>query len=457
MKTQITTDITIIGAGLTGLTMAYYLKKFGVSVCLVEKEESPGGVIHSYNENGFIFESGPNTGVIGNIELIELFDDLATLCELETANQASKKRLIWKNKRWRALPSGPISALFTPLFSIKDKLNILFEPFRKRGKYADETIAELVLRRLGKSYLNYAVDPFISGIYAGDPSRLVTRFALPKLYMLEQQYGSFIKGGIKKAKEPKTEKEKKVTREVFSIKGGLSNLTNALYSSIGKETVILNALDVKISQNKNKFITSYSDKQKNEFEIKSSKVITTINATSLPHLLSFISEHKLAPISKLNYAGVVQVAVGYNHWNGMPLDSFGGLVPSIERQNILGMLFPSSIFADRCPKGGALISVFMGGMRRPEMIEKTDKEIEEIAMQQIQFMLKPNNSTPTLIKIYRYKQGIPQYDASSDARLNAITTLEKEYPGLILAGNIRDGIGMADRVKQAINISFFNK
>src|SRR5665647_1256793 len=180
-------------------------------------------------------EAGPNTGVVSQPEIMELFDDLSGDCAIEIANPDAKKRLIWKDGKWHPLPSGLFQAITTPLFSTYDKFRILGEPFRKKGTNPDETIADLVLRRMGKSYLDYAVDPFISGIYAGDPSKLVTRFALPKLYQLEQNYGSFIGGTIKKSSEPKDERSKRATREVFSAKGGLQNLINALVKSIGKK------------------------------------------------------------------------------------------------------------------------------------------------------------------------------------------------------------------------------
>jgi protoporphyrinogen/coproporphyrinogen III oxidase len=120
-------------------------------------------------------------------------------------------------KKWEPLPSGIIKGITTPLFTFPDKLRLLGEPFRKKGENPNETLADLVLRRMGKSFLDYAIDPFILGIYSGDPAKLVTKFAFPKLYRLEQDYGSFIKGALKKAKEPKTEREKKATKEIFSV------------------------------------------------------------------------------------------------------------------------------------------------------------------------------------------------------------------------------------------------
>ncbi|NOQ25120.1 MAG: protoporphyrinogen oxidase [Bacteroidales bacterium] len=444
-------DIVVLGAGLSGLTTAFYLSKAGKKVLLIEKDNRTGGVINTVKQDEFIFETGPNTGIIGTTELVELFDDLKDKIKPEAANPKANNRWIWKNKNWHALPSGFISAVFTPLFSLKDKFRILGEPFRKPGLNPDESVAELVLRRMGKSFLNYAIDPFISGIYAGDPSKLVTKYALPKLYNLEQNYGSFIKGALKKKKEPKTEIEKRVSREVFSVKGGLKNLTDAITQEIGYENILLNSSDVEVKPNGKGFITNLLS-NKNPIEIQSDIVITTVDASNLTNLLSFLQEDEMKDLTNLNYAKVVQAVVCYNNWKGIELNAFGGLVPSKENRNSLGILFPSTLFADRAPKEGAIISVFMGGVKKPEIIEMTDNEIEEIVLSEIAETLK-STQKPDLLTILRYKKAIPQYEASSGVRFNAIEQIQKKYPGLILAGNIRDGIGMADRVKQGKQVA----
>ena len=182
--------VVIIGAGLTGLTIAYLLKKQGANVKVLEKEDYAGGAIRTYRENGYIFEAGPNTGVVSYPEVTELFEMLGL--KIETANKSAEKRLILKNGQWYPLPSGVVSFMKTPLFAVSDKIRIMFEPFRKKGNNPNKSVASLSRRGIGESFLDYAVNPFISGIYAGDPEKLITKYALPKIYNLEQQYGSFI-------------------------------------------------------------------------------------------------------------------------------------------------------------------------------------------------------------------------------------------------------------------------
>ncbi|MDF1570769.1 MAG: protoporphyrinogen oxidase [Bacteroidales bacterium] len=488
---KIEADSIIVGAGLTGLTVAFYLARAGQKVVVLEKTDHIGGVIRTIHQDGFIFETGPNTGVYSSPELVSLFDDLEGTAVPEFANAKGKQRWIWKKGQWHALPSGLGSAVGTPLFTIHDKFRILGEPFRKKGTDPYESVAQLVRRRMGKSFLEYAVDPFISGIYAGDPEKLVTRFALPKLYRLEQDYGSFIRGAMKKRREPRDELTRRATREVFSVKGGLQELTEALGNKIGRGQIITGTQDLKIIRRQKKYEAAFKTGGK-EYLVSSAHVVTTVPGPALENMFSFISTPALKPILDLRYAKVVQVIAAYRKWAGPPLNAFGGLIPSREKRDALGILFTSSIFNDRTPEGGAILSVFMGGDRRPGFIEKSDEEIRTLALQEItgtlgqqeitgspgqqeisgttgqqeiagtpgQQDLQPGQQQdlrallqPDFMKIFRYPYAIPQYEASTEQRLEAIEKMEAAYPGIHLAGNIRDGIGMADRVKQGYQVA----
>lgn len=447
-----TVDVTILGAGLTGLTTAYLLSQKRKSVRVIEKSDRTGGVINTLQEKGFTFETGPNTGSATNAEITKLFDSLGDSCEAELANQDAKYRWIWKGGKWNALPSGPISAISTPLFTLSDKFRILGEPFRKAGDNPNESVADMVVRRLGKSFLTYAVDPFISGVYAGDPTYLITRFALPRLYNLEHNYGSFVGGAIKKKKESKGIPDEQKIKGVFSVKGGLKNLITALEKSVKKENIYTSADSTSIRPDGELFtVRTVSGNQ--ELNWKSKYVILTGGSSQIGSLLPFLPAESYSAITALEYAKVVQAAVGFSDWQGIPIKAFGGLIPSAENRNALGILFPSSIFSNKAPNGGATLSVFLGGFRHPEMVEFSDQKTEEIVLKEISETLGVSGPKPDLISIHRYQAAIPQYGLSSEERYKQIEAIQKQYPGLLLAGNIRDGIGMADRIKQAYNIS----
>lgn len=440
-------EVVVIGGGLTGLVTAFWLRKKGVDALIIEKDNKPGGVIRTAREQGFVYETGPNTGVLSHPEVAMLFDELETKCKLEPADRSAKKRLIWKNNCWHPLPSGLMEAIKTPLFSKTDKFRILLEPFRKRGKDPFESLESMVKRRLGQSFLDYAIDPFISGIYAGDPSYLVPRYALPKLYALEQKYGSFIKGAVMKRLEKKDEMEKKVTREVFSVEGGLDNLTGALESEIGPQNIRTGVSGSVVTPFNNGYLISGNFRGK-ELEVQAQYVISTIGSFELAELLPFLNRDELSLINNLKYSGVIQITMGFNNWKGVDMKAFGGLVPSIEKRDILGILFPSSFLKKRAPDGGALLSVFMGGYRNPEMLGLPDDRIIDLALKETATMMQLDACEPDLLKLHRYKHAIPQYGMNSMQRIEAIVRLQSEHRGLILAGNIHEGIGMSDRIRQ---------
>ncbi len=447
-------DVVIIGGGLTGLTTALQLKKRGLTVVILEKSNRTGGQIATHREGEFLFESGPNTGSGASEEVMELYDSLSGRCEIEFAAKEAESRWIWKKGRFHPLPSSLMGGITTPLFTPWDKLRILGEPFRRRGSDPDETVAAMTIRRLGKSFLNYAVDPFLSGIYAGDPHTLITRYALPKLYNLEQQYGSFIGGSIQKARAAKRQPAGKTGKGIFSTRGGMEQLPRAMSAAIGNEDISLSLYGITVTPDRETgHWTTTAMHQGNPITYRSRHLVTTTGAHQLPELLPFVDSAEMAQITCLRYAPVIEVAVGVREVGKHRFNAFGGLIPSGEGEEFLGLLFPSSCFAGRSPEGGMLFSFFMGGMRNSSYIDLSDKEIEKRVIRAFHGMLRfPAGKEPDLIRIFRHRYAIPQYERSSEERLHTVTTLEKKYPGLHIAGNLRDGIGMSHRIIQGFRL-----
>ncbi len=447
-------DIVVLGAGLTGLSASYTLHKAGKKILVVDKNSRVGGVISTKEKNGFVYEEGPNTGVLGSIEMVELLEDLAPDCQLELGNENVSKRFILYKGKWQQLPSGLGKGITTPLFTWHDKFRILGEPFRKPGTKEDETLAELVKRRMGQSFLDYAIDPFILGVYAGDPAYLVPKYALPKLYNLEQDYGSFIGGSVKRMfGNKKTERDKKVTRKVFSIKGGLSNFMQTMHKRIGIDNFILGATDIRVNKLESGYQLNLKNANGELLEFQTEKVLTTMPAFELGASLPFVEPNLLEQLQNVFYAPVIEVAIGFNQWNGIPLDGFGGLIPFKEKRNILGVMYMSSLFEGRAPKDGALITVFIGGARKPELTELNDAEVKAMVGEEFKSLMGVDAFNPDLFEIMRHKRAIPQYGKESKERFEAVEKIREQYPGLIIGGNLHSGIGMADRAKQGVQLA----
>ena len=450
------TRVIIVGGGITGLSLAAVLAEREIPFVLLEKKKRLGGQIHTICDKGYTYELGPNTGSISTPEVIELFNFVAPEAVLEVASNDAKRRLIWKGRSFHALPSGLWSGITTPLFTFSDKLRLLGEPFRKRGTDPLESVGSLAERRMGKSFVDYAVDPFIGGIYAGNPYRIVTQYALPKLYRLEQDYGSFIGGALRKALNRQA-KDPRVTKEVFSAEGGLSRLIEALESKLKTKGSIITGAEIVHSDYapSTGWSVTYTDKHEEKHTVAADHYITTVRSDLLHSVLPNEIAPLLAPIEQLRYAPITEVIIGFDHLPEMRTKAFGGLVPSCENCSILGILFTAEMFRNRVPyEDSFLFNIFMGGDEKslnPD--EYSDEELLCIAERELRRMLSiPANRNASLQHIARYRKAIPQYDETSPARLERIREIEQAYPGLVLAGGIRDGIGLAARIAQGVSI-----
>ena len=64
--------------------------------------------------------------------------------------------------------------------------------------------------------------------------------------------------------------------------------------------------------------------------------------------------------------------------------AFGGLVPSCENRNVLGIVYPSAYFDERFPKDGMLFSFFIGGVKHVEFLQKSNVEVKELICEELQ-------------------------------------------------------------------------
>ena len=175
------------------------------------------------------------------------------------------KRYILRNNQLHALPTHPVALLKTKLFSPKAKLRLLAEPFsRKSHEGYYQSISEFVKRRLGQEFLDYAVNPFVAGIFAGNPDNLSVKSALPKLYQLEELYGGLIKGFIKGARERKKRAEQsKQSARMFSFKKGMQSFPEAIAAKIG-DNVRYNCKVERVVKSESKFKVLYRYNNRSE-------------------------------------------------------------------------------------------------------------------------------------------------------------------------------------------------
>ena len=223
-------SVAIIGAGITGLTLAFRLRQRGVPVTVYEASDRVGGVIQSIRRDGYLAEFGPNSILETSPKITSLIGDLGLNGRRLYSDPRAENRYLVRYRRPIVLSASPLKFLATPLFSWRAKLRLLREPFVPPSPPdVEENLADFVVRRLGREFLDYAINPLVSGIYAGDPARLSVKHGFPKLHALEQKYGSLIKGQIFGAKERRQRGEvSKQEAKKISFDDGLQVLPDTL-------------------------------------------------------------------------------------------------------------------------------------------------------------------------------------------------------------------------------------
>jgi oxygen-dependent protoporphyrinogen oxidase len=410
----------IVGSGISGLTRAWTLAKSGHSVQVWEAQSQTGGAIRTIHQDGYLIEAGPNSLQNTDPRIGELISELDLSDEALTADRAASRRYILLGGKPVPTPSSPISAITSPLLSLGAKLRILQEPWiTKRTDESIESLGDMVRRRLGIEPLEHLINPMVGGIYAGNPDELAVKYAFPKLWKLEQDHGSFIRGAFrKKAAGPKT--------EIISFRGGLQTLPLRLADRLGD----------RIHLNKPLETLESSDAQWLANGVPFDRVILTSPPHRWPDSPVFRS------IPTLHYAPVVSLSVGFNVKDVRhPIDGFGMLIPEKERRQLLGVLFPSAIFPGRSPEGQHLLTCFIGGSRQPELTQLPDEQLIALAMDDLRSTLGVHGD-PQMIRVTRWERAIPQYGLQFGEFLNELDSVEAEHPGLTFAGNYRTGIGL---------------
>ena len=437
--------VCIIGGGISGLCAAYRLKKQGVEVLLLEKNSFVGGNIQTEKFDGFLIEYGPNSTLVSE-HLFALADELGLSPEIAYADSTAKKRYILKNGELQALPLKIAGLIGSKSFSVKAKLRLLKEPFIKSKAADDESISEFFARRLGREIVDYAVDPFISGIFAGNPDNLSLKSAFPSLFEMEKNYGSLLKGAIFSPKEKKSKVPKTASRTV-SFKNGMQTLTDKLFAVLG-ESVRLNteAFEIKKADN-GKYSLQTNDAEINA-EIFDSIVISTPSFVAARLIKNFDAElsERLAGVY---HPPIAVVFTAFKKENiKSDLDGFGFLIPKIERRKILGSLWNSAIFAGRAPENFYLLTTFIGGARNAELAEKSEDVLMEIALEELNSILGLSGA-PVFAKVKKWEKAIPQYNIGYEKIIESIEDFKRQNAGIFYCSNFYRGISVSDCIKNS--------
>ena len=447
-------SVAVIGAGVTGLTAAFRLKQKGIPVTVYEASGRAGGVIQSIRKDGYLAECGPNTCLETSPKITELIADLGlTNRRCYTESNATARYLVRGGKPIE-MPDSPAGFFKTPLFSARAKTNLLIEPLiRRSASDTEESVGDFVKRRLGQEFLDYAINPLVAGIYAGNPAKLSVKHAFPKLHALEQKYGSLILGQIFGARHRKHRKEvSKQDAKKFSFDEGLQVLTDELSARLSAE-IKLQTPVVAIEQTLTGWkVTAKGQGSEETTEHSAVLFVAPVYALANIRFKTF-SPFTTVPLTRVEYPPITSVVLGFRRADVQhSCSGFGVLIPEVDSFNVLGVIFSSALFPNRAPKDHVTLTCYVGGSRNPKLALQDNATLRGAVLGDLQRLLGVKGA-PTFEHYFHYAKAIPQYNVGYGQIKQLMSDIEKAAPGFFFAGHYRDGIALSDSIVAGDNIA----
>ena len=413
--------VIIVGAGVTGLSLAYEVRRRcpDAEVTVIEASQRAGGLVGTTASDGYLMEWGPEAIQGSSKETLDLVRRLGLENQTVKASPESKTRYVVFHGAVVPLPTAPFVALGTPLMSPWAKLRVVLELVVGSGN-GEESVMQFGARRFGSAIVAL-LDAMVTGIFAGDPEMLSVDACFPQLRWLEKKYGSIIKGMMR------SRSAGALSAPLVSLKNGMQELVRAL----ARETDLRLGERVAAVRKSNGGVMveagSFSD------------VADCVVLAGGPSMASIVQEHSVQ-IPPVREAPVAIVGLGYDEADTDERSrGYGVLAPEKERRFMLGVLFTSSLFPFHAPRGKVLYRCLVGGVRHPERAVLSEEKLVAGCTSDLKDLLGVSGD-PEFVQVVRHPRGIPQMEMGHAQVASALDDLEKAVPGLYIEGTGCSGI-----------------
>jgi oxygen-dependent protoporphyrinogen oxidase len=435
-------NVLIAGGGISGLSLAWWLARAGLSVEVWEADSRAGGKIQSTRQDGYLTERAAAVLMNFRPEVTEL----VRAAELDDekvgrAAQAAAHRYLLHDGRLQALPMRLGAMVASPLWSWRGKLRLLAEPFMPARVNDNESVSEFVTRRLGRELLERAMEPFVAGTLASDPDRACAASTLPRLTALERRYGSIAAGVLA---HRLLRRRTACRAETFSFRGGMETLARKLAAAPGVSLRTRHRIEAIERTPEGWRVTATTPAGERELVTEQLVLATPagVAAALVRHLdaplADLLDGIRYAPVSVAHF-GFDRAAVGH------ALDGTGFLAPRSEAAALTGNLWMSSLFPGRAPAGKVLLTAYLGGARAPQVADWSEARALSEVLAVLRGLLGIR-ADPEMARLDVHREALPLYYDAYEARLKALAAHLERWPGLHLEANYRGGVSVRDRI-----------
>lgn len=433
--------VIVIGAGISGLSAAYDLTRAGLDCTILDERPRAGGVIETRTADGCTLDCGPDSFLAAKPAAMALIQELGLAGDVIGSNDHQRTTYIWKRGKLVPLPEGvmmivPSRAMpmvKTPLLGWSTKIRMGLEYFRRPGASQDRSVAEFVRDHFGQETVDYLAEPLLSGVYGGDPARMSVGAVLPRFLQMEAKYGSLVRGvlaGLGKGGPG---------GPLFqTLKGGLGTLVDALASR------------VRLTQGRAEMIERTAGGFRlrvNGDWLDCGQVILACPAWAAAQLVQSIDTRLSELLEAIDYSSSLTLSLIYRteDFDGRRA-GFGFLVPKIERERLAACTFVGTKFSYRVPGDRIALRCFFGGAGDPAILDASDDEVTTTAREELRHILGLT-AAPVASVIARWPRSMAQYNLGHLQRVQEIRARVAATPGLHLAGNAYEGIGIPDCIQ----------
>lgn len=433
-------DVTVIGAGISGLAVAHALHEHGRNVLVLEQQARTGGKAISEHIGGFLMEHGPSS--INGISPAAAWSRALGLGDEQVGlGPGVKRRYLTAGGSLYGIPTHPLGFLTSAYLTWPGRLRMLGEIAIPRGKDpAAETVAQFCARRFGAEFAERVMEPLVAGMFAGDARLAGAASVFPALVEMERRHGSII-GGVVRARAGGG---RMPGRRLFSWRHGIATLPQALaarlapciHTGIAVRRIAVTAKGFRIEAD-------------SHGAVETPAVIIATPPHVAAALLEDIDAAAAEAAAAIEAPPLAVAFLGYRRDQvAHPLDGIGYLTPACERRALTGALFASTMFPGRAPAGHVALSAYLGGARAPELTLRPREELLRAAEREFCELLGAKGR-PLVARLRVWRRGLPQYHLGHAARVAALNSLPDRVPGLMVVGNYLGGVSVAACLQQA--------